>query len=35
MPAQGKLLTPEQIHVLGGLRLEPVQTTRVAATETQ
>jgi cytochrome c oxidase cbb3-type subunit 3 len=31
MPAQGRLLTPEQVHVLAGYVLSMSQTTRVAA----
>jgi cytochrome c oxidase cbb3-type subunit 3 len=31
MPAQGRLLTPEQVHVLGAYVLSLSQTTRVAA----
>ena len=30
MPAQGRLLTPEQVHVLAGYVLSLSQTTRVA-----
>jgi hypothetical protein len=30
MPAQGRLLTPEQVHVLGAYVLSLAQTARVA-----
>jgi cytochrome c oxidase cbb3-type subunit 3 len=31
MPAQGRLLTPEQVHVLGAYVLNLSKATRVAA----